>query len=163
MLALEMNNKVLAWVGGGFGLVLLVIFAFVAGVPANDVEGARVASVCKPALERIFADHLPSVEDNDHHPILMIPYSRLDRLDVSGDFAFCSLGARAVERPLPDTGNWYWRAGSFAKLRKKGEQWQITASHLCLPGDAADEVCDQEQIKTVICEVNVDCPGVTSE
>ncbi len=165
--ASEAKSNVLVWAGGGAALVLLGIIAFVAGKSTKDVEGAKVASVCRPALEKIFDDQLSSVEDNEHHPVLMVPYSRLDRLEVSGDSAFCSLGARAVERPLPDAGPWYWRAVSFAKLRKRGEQWQIAASHLCLPipagSDVVDDVCDQEDIKTIICDVNGDCPGVTSE
>jgi hypothetical protein len=168
LIASEAKNNVWVWAGGGAAaLALLAIIAFVAGRPAKNVEGETVASVCRPSLEKIFSDQLSSVEDNDHHPILMVPYKRLDRVDVSGDYAFCSLGARAVDRPLPDSGPWYWRAVSFVKLRKKGEQWQITASHLCLPippgSDIVDDVCDQEDIKTVICDVNGDCPGVTSE
>jgi hypothetical protein len=166
-IASEAKNNVLVWAGGAAAVVLLAILAFVAGVPGKDVEGEKVASVCRPALEKIFSDELSSVEDNDHHPILMVPYLRLDRVEISGDDAFCSLGARAVERPLPETGPWYWRAVSFARLRKKGEQWKITGSHLCLPlpsgGDVVDDVCDQLDIKTVICDVNADCPGVTSE
>jgi hypothetical protein len=166
-IAPEARTNVLVWAGGGAALVLLAIIAFVAGRPAKDVEGDKVASVCRPALEKILSDQLSSVEDNDHHPILMVPYKRLDRVEVSGNDAFCSLAARAVERPLPETGPWYWRAVSFALLRKKGEQWQITGSHLCLPlpagGDVVDDVCDQEDVKTVVCDVNGDCPGVTSE
>jgi hypothetical protein len=166
-MASEPKNNVLLWGGGGAALALLAVIAFVAGRPSKDAEGERVAGVCRPALEKILQDQLPSVEDNDHHPILMVPYSRLDRLEVSGDSAFCSLGARAVDRPLPDAGPWYWRAVSFVKLRKKGEQWQIASSHICLPipagSDVVDDVCDQEDIKTVICDVSGDCPGVTSE
>jgi hypothetical protein len=165
--ASEGKHNVLMWAGGGALLVLSAIIAFVAGTPAKDVEGEKVASVCRPALEKIFSDQLSSVEDNDHHPVLMVPYTRLDRLEVSGDTAFCSLGARAVLRPLPETGPWYWRAVSFVQLRKKAEQWKITGSHLCLPtpagSDVVDDVCDQVDIKTVICDVNGDCPGVTSE
>jgi hypothetical protein len=165
--ASEGKPNMLVWAGGAGALVLLGIIAFVAGTPAKDVEGDKVASVCRPALEKIFSDQLSSVEDNDHHPILMVPYTRLDRLEVSGDTAFCSLGARAVLRPLPETGAWYWRAVSFALLRKKGEQWKITGSHLCLPmapgGDVVDDACDQADVKTIICDVNGDCPGVTSE
>ena len=167
LIASEAKSNVLVWAGAAAALVLLGIIAFVAGRPGNDVDSDTVASVCRPALEKIFADQLSSVEDNEHHPILMVPYKKLDRLEVSGDSAFCSLGARAVERPLPEAGPWYWRAVSFAKLRKKGTQWQIATSHLCLPlppnGDVVDDVCDQEDIKTVVCDVSGDCPGVTSE
>jgi hypothetical protein len=167
LIALEAKNNVLVWAGGGAALVLLAVIALVAGRPAKDIEGERVAGICRPALEKIFSDQLSSVEDNEHHPILMVPYSRLDRLEVSADTAFCSLGARAVLRPLPETGPWYWRAVAFAQLRKKGEQWKITGSHLCLPippgSDVVDDVCDQADIKTVVCDVNGDCPGVTSE
>jgi hypothetical protein len=167
LIAPEARSNVLVWAGGAGALALLAIIAFVAGKPGQDVEAERVASVCRPALEKIFSDQLSSVEDNDHHPILMVPYSKLDRLEVSGDTAFCSLGARAVLRPLPENGPWYWRAVSFAQLRKKGEQWKVTGSHLCLPipagSDVVDDVCDQADIKTVICDVNGDCPGVTSE
>ena len=167
LIAPKAKNNVLVLAGGAAALVLLAIIAFVAGRPGKDVEAEKVASVCRPALEKIFSDQLSAVEDNDHHPVLMVPYSRLDRIEVSGDTAFCSLGARAVLRPLPETGPWYWRAVSFALLRKKGEQWKITGSHLCLPipagSDVVDDICDQADIKTVICDVNGDCPGVTSE
>ncbi|MGA8614902.1 MAG: hypothetical protein WB760_25155 [Xanthobacteraceae bacterium] len=159
----EAKSKVTVWAGGGFALAVLAIIAIVAGWPARDVEGEKVASVCKPALEKIFSEQLPWVEDNDHHPISMRPYTKLDRLEVSGESAFCSLGARAVDRPLPASGSWYWRAVSFATLQKSGDRWQITNSHLCLPGDATDDLCDQQQITTIVCDVNVDCPGVTTE
>jgi hypothetical protein len=166
-IASEAKSNVLVWAGGGAALVLVGIIAFVAGVPGKDAEGEKVASVCRPALEKIFSDQLSSVEDNEHHPILMVPYLKLDRLEVTGDTAFCSLGARAVLRPLPETGPWYWRAVSLAQLRKKGEQWKITGSHLCLPippgSDVVDDVCDQADIKAIVCDVNGDCPGVTSE
>ena len=158
----EAMNKVTI-LGGGFVLSILVLVGVVAGWPTHDVESERVASVCKPALEKVFAEQLPWVEDNDHHPVSMRPYTRLDRVEVSGNFAFCALGARAVERPLPASGFWYWRAVSFGMLQKHGEQWQVTDTHMCLPGDATDDVCDQQQVKTVVCEVNVDCPGVTTE
>jgi hypothetical protein len=162
LIASEAMHKPKVWVAGGFVLSVLAIVAVVAGWPTQDVEGAKVASVCKPALEKVFSEQLPWIEDNDHHPVSMQPYKRLDRVDVSGDMAFCSLGARAVERPLPDAGFWYWRAVSFAMLKKKGDQWQIINSHLCQPGDSTDDICEQQDIKTVVCEVNVDCPGVTS-
>jgi len=103
-IASEAMHKPKVWVAGGFVLSVLAIVAIVAGWPTQDVEGAKVASVCKPALEKVFSEQLPWIEDNDHHPVSMQPYKRLDRVDVSGDMAFCSLGARAVERPLPDAG-----------------------------------------------------------
>jgi hypothetical protein len=166
-IASEAKNNVLVWAGGAGALVLFAIIAFVAGMPGKDVEGEKVAGVCRPALEKIFSNQLSAVEDNEHHPVLMVPYSKLDRLEVTGDTAFCSLGARAVLRPLPETGPWYWRAVSFAQLRKKGDQWKVTGSHLCLPipagSDVVDDICDQVDIKTLICDVNGDCPGVTSE
>ena len=161
-IASEAMNKPAAWVGGGLILSVLALVAFVAGRPSHDAEGERVASVCKPALEKVISEQLPWVEDNDHHPVSMQPYKMLDRVDVSGNVAFCSLGARAVERPLPDAGSWYWRAVAFAMLRKNEEQWQITNSHLCLPGDSNDDLCAQQDVKTVVCDVNADCPGVTS-
>jgi hypothetical protein len=160
----EATNKVAVWGAGGFVVSVLVIVAIVAGRPAHDAEVERIAGVCRPALEKVFTEQLPWVEDNDHHPVSMQPYKLLDRADVSGDLAFCALGARAVERPLPDAGPWYWRAVAFAMLKKSGDQWQITNSHVCLPGgDSTDDLCAQQQITTVVCEVNVDCPGVTSE
>jgi hypothetical protein len=159
----ETTNKVAVWIAGGFVLSVLAIVAIVAGWPTHDPEIEKVASVCKPALVKVFSEQLPWIEDNDHHPVSMQPYKALDRVDVAGNLAFCALGARAVERPLPATGSWYWRAVSFAMLQKSGEQWQITNSHLCVPGDTTDDLCDQQQVKTIVCDVNVDCPGVTSE
>jgi hypothetical protein len=157
------DNKVAAWAGGGVAFVLIAIIAFIAGQPATDAEADQIAGVCRPVLEKVFSDQLPTVEDNDHHPVLMVPYKKLDKVDILNDNAFCSLGARAVERPLPDTGSWYWRAVSFATLHKKGGQWKINFTHLCLPGDAADELCQQEDIRAVVCDVDADCPGVTTE
>jgi hypothetical protein len=159
----EATRKVAVWGAGAFVLSVLVLVGIVAGRPAHDAEVEKIASVCKPALEKVFSEQLPWVEDNDHHPVSMQPYQLLDRLDVAGNVALCALGARAVERPLPDTGSWYWRAVAFAMLKKNGEQWQVTSSHLCLPGDSTDDLCAQQEITTVVCDVNVDCPGVTSE
>jgi hypothetical protein len=159
----EATHKVAVWGAGAFVLSVLVLVGIVAGRPSHDVEVDKIASVCKPALEKVFSEQLPWVEDNEHHPVSMKPYQLLDRVDAAGDVAFCALGARAVERPLPNAGSWYWRAVAFAMLKRNGGQWQVTNSHVCLPGDSTDDLCAQQEITTIVCDVNVDCPGVTSE